>query len=296
MAAAVLNGASPAGPAIGGGDLDNISKIREALQLIYDPLSTNQVRKEANGFLESVKAAGQAPSIGYELASDAANAPIVRHYGLSLLEHSIRHKWTSYSDEEAAVLRSWVFKLAGNVSRDDAPFLRNKIALLWVEVAKRCWAAEWMDMDDMLLQLWQIPGPTVHKELVLYILETLSDEVFSGDDAVVAVREGVLSKACVEIFTPAAVLARAFPNRQTGPEVRSGEDGWLNRVAALLRDCLNEDAAKDDHVRHCAVRSLAVLYTLMSWTIPKAIVASDCVPAMCRGLASSQVSVQKVHS
>jgi len=278
----------------GNADNTTLPRIYDALQLIYNPHSSNQARQEAQAFLESVKAVDQAPSIGFELASTPSNSPIVRHYGLSLLEDAIKHKWATYTVDQAGYLRNWVLQLADKVSRDDPLFLRNKVALLWVEVAKRCWVGEWMDMDEMLMQLWRTPGPTVHKELVLYILETLSDEVFSGDDAVVALREGLLSKACVDIFTPAAVLAEAFPSRQAGPEVRSGGEGWLNRVADLLKDCLGGDVKNDDAVRTCAVRSLAVLYSLMPWAVPKAIIASGCVPSMCTGLAASHVVVQKV--
>jgi len=297
MASASVNGvaAGPAAAAGDGVDGTTLPRIHDALRLIYNPHSSNQARQEAQAFLESVKTVDQAPSIGFELASAQSNSPIVRHYGLSLLEDAIKHKWATYTEEQAGYLRNWVLQLADKVSRDDPLFLRNKVALLWVEVAKRCWVGEWMDMDEMLMRLWRVPGPTVHKELVLYILETLSDEVFSGDDAVVALRDGVLSKACVDIFTPAAVLAEAFPSRQAGPDVRSGDEGWLNRVADLLQDCLTGDIKNDEAVRTCAVRSLAVLYSLMPWAVPKAIIASGCVPSMCSGLAASHVAVQKVR-
>ena len=294
MAATLANGFAQAqGDASGN---VTMPRIQDALQLVYNPHSANQARQEAQAFLEGVKTVDQAPSIGFELASAPSNSPIVRHYGLSLLEDAIKHKWATYTEEQAGYLRNWVLQLAHKISRDDPQFLRNKIALLWVEVAKRCWVAEWMDMDELLTQLWYIPGPTVHKELVLYILETLSDEIFAGDDTVVVLREVVLSKACVDIFTPTAVLAEAFPNRQAGPEVRSGDEGWLNRVAGLLKDCLDGDVENDDAVRTCALRSLALLYSLMPWALPQAIFTTQCVPAMCAGLAAPHVAVQKVRT
>ncbi len=295
MAGLPANG-NPASFATGGAEANGgVANIRDALQLIYSPQSSNQARQDAQAFLEDVKAAGQAPSIGFELASDASNPPVIRHYGLSLLEDAIKHKWAGYTEEQAGYLRGWVLQLAESASKDDPLFLRNKVALLWVEIAKRCWAAEWMDMDELLMQLWRVPGPTVHKELVLYILETLADEVFGGDDAVVALREGVLSKACVDIFTPAAVLDEAFPNRQVGPVVRSGDEGWLRRVTQLLNDCLDGHVHSDNRTRNCAMRALAVMPALMPWAIPKAIVASGCVPVMCKGLATPNVAVQKVR-
>jgi len=293
MASGPANGIV-APPETSNGEDDTLPKILDALQLIYNPHSTNLSRQEAQAFLEDVKAASQAPSVGYQLALDRSNPAIVRHYGLSLLEDAIKHKWSGYTEEQADYLRGWVLQLAEKVSGEDPLFLRNKVALLWVEIAKRCWAAEWMDMDELLVQLWRFPGPPTHKELVLYILEMLSDEVFNGDDAVVALREGVLSKACVDIFTPASVLAEAFPNRQSGPEVRSGEEGWMMRVTDLLGEYLEGDVQNNDDLRSCVTRSLGVFYSLMPWAIPRAIVACRCVPVLCKGLAAPHVTVQKV--
>ncbi|ERT02767.1 hypothetical protein HMPREF1624_01069 [Sporothrix schenckii ATCC 58251] len=272
-----------------------LPKITSALELIYNPQSTNQARQEAQKHLEVVKDAVQAPSVGFTLAANPSNSSVVRHFGLSMLEHSIKHKWALFSADQAAWIRRWVLQLAENVSRTDASYLRNKIGLLWVEVAKRSWAGEWMDMDTQMLSLWQAKqgGDNVHRELVLYILETLSDEVFNGDDAVVALREGVLSKSCVDIFTPAAILNDCFPNRATTPNVRAGEEGWLLRVTELLSVCNSADVQSNDDARSCAVRALAVLTSLLPWAIPKAVIACQCVPTLCESLAAPHVSVQK---
>ncbi|KAI5919723.1 armadillo-type protein [Camillea tinctor] len=283
----------------GGGDsagADGIAvlpRIHEALEVVYSPYSSNEARKDAQVFLEEVKDTDEAPSHGFRLASNTDQSPIIRHYALSLLEHAIKHKWASYTESQAAALRNWVLELSQHISRGDPPYLRNKIALLWVEVAKRCWASEWMDMDSLLVQLWQVPDSAIHKELVLVILEILSDDIFNGDDPVVGVREGILSKASVEIFTPTVVLVEAFPNREAGPEVRCGPEGWLGRITELLRHCVSSDLQNNDDLRSCAVRGLAVIYALMPWVIPKAVTVTGCVPVMCEGLRASHVDVQK---
>lgn len=274
----------------------NLSKIHEALEIVYSPQSNNQQRKDAQIFLEEVKHLTEAPSHGFELASDKSQSPVVRHYALSLLEHAIKHRWAEYNQSQAEALRNWVLQLSEAISRDDPAYLRSKIAVLWVEIAKRSWASEWMDMDSLLVRLWEVPDSTVHKELVLGILEMLSDEIFNGDDTVVAMREGVLSKASVEIFTPARVLVETFPNRQAGPDVRYGEEGWLSRVTQLLRQCLSADIQNSDELRSCAVRALAVVYSLMPWVIPNAVTATSCVPVLCDALRAPHVSVQKVSS
>ena len=121
-----------------------------------------------------------------------------------------------------------------------------------------------------------------------------ADEVFTGDDSVVAMREGVLSKACVEIFTPTEVLVDAFPNRQSGPPVRYLDDGWLSRLSQFLGHCLNSAPSDNEEVKLCIHKGLSVLLSLMPWAIPKAVSHARCVEVMCAGLASSHVTIQKV--
>ncbi len=278
-----------------GGVGDPLAKIREALDVVHSPYSTNDSRREAQSFLEDVKGHDEAPLQGYNLASDKSQLPVVRHYALSLLEHAIRYKWSSYSDEQAFALRNWVLELSQGISPQDPMYIRNKTAQLWVEVAKRCWGSEWLDMDAMLVQLWQQPNSPTHKELVMFVLETLSDEVFAGDDSVVAMREGILSKACVEVFTPTAVLVEAFPNRQPGPDVRHGHEGWLGRLSEFLANCLAARPAENEEAKGCAIKGFSVLFSLMPWAIPKAIASAECVSVMCDGLSSTVPEIQKVR-
>ncbi|KAJ8107609.1 hypothetical protein ONZ43_g6682 [Nemania bipapillata] len=256
-------------------NLEALPKIQQALDVVYNPYSSNDDRKAAQSFLESIKDTPEAPTHGFRLASDKNQSPVVRHYALSLLEHAIKHKWASYSPHEAEALRNWVLQMSRDVAKGDPVYLRNKIAQLWVEVAKRSWGTEWMDMDSLLVQLWQVPDSAVHKEFVLAVLETLSDEIFNGDDMVVQIREKVLSKASVEIFTPAAVLLEAFPDREAGPE------------------CLSGDVQNNEDLRSCAVHGFGVLYALMPWVIPKSVAMTGAVPVICQGLRASHIEVQK---
>lgn len=279
---------------VNGGNTSLLPKIHEALGLIHGPYSSNESRREAHIFLEEVKTNDEAPYHGFTLASDKTQEPVVRHYALSLLEYAIKHKWSEYTDEQAAALRQWVLQLSKNVASEDPLYLRNKTAQLWVEIAKRSWAAAWLDMDELLVQLWNIPNEVVHKEFVLFVLETLSDEVFNGEDTVAIMREGVLSKACVDIFTPAIVLVEAFPNRQVENSVRCGEEGWLVRIGELLDQCLNADPYNNPQYQTCAIKALGVYKSIMPWAIPRAISSASCVQHMCKSLAASSVGVQLV--
>ncbi|KAF7943458.1 hypothetical protein EAE96_011384 [Botrytis aclada] len=268
-----------------------LSQIHEALKLVHAPYSSNQARQQASSFLENIKAEDEAPYHGFTLASDKSQEPVVRHYALSLLEHAIRHKWAAYSEGQASALRQWVIQLSENLAQEDPSYLRNKTAQLWIEIAKRSWGSEWIDMDRLLVGLWELPGTVVYKEFVLFVLETLSDEVFNGEDAVTVLREGALSKACVEIFTPAVVLSEAFPNRQLGTVLRHGEEGWLVRIGGLLGQCLQLDISSPQY-QSCAVKILAVYKSVVPWTVPKAISSAQCVQYMCKCLAAPSTPVQ----
>lgn len=279
--------------ASGGGDEEVLSQIRQALEVVHSPYAANDARRQAQDFLEKVKTTPQAPLHGRTLASDKSQPYIARHYGLSLLEHAIRYQWAAYDDSQAETLLSWVLELSQAVSKDDPGYLRNKTAQLWVELAKRCWGSRWMQMDPMLVQLWEIPDSAAHKEFVLFVLETLSDEIFTGDDPVVADREGVLSRACVEIFTPTQVLLEAFPNRQATPELRHGEEGWLKRITQLLEFCIGSEVKDNNDITSCALKSLAALLSLMPWAIPLAIADAQCVRVLSMCLASPNTEIQR---
>lgn len=277
-----------------GTDSNPLSRIHEALGVVHSPYSSNESRKQASAYLEEIRLDNAAPYHGFTLACDKSQEAVVRHYALSLLEHAIRHRWNEYSRVEAEAMRGWILQLSENISPEDPLFLRNKTAQLWVEIAKRSWGSEWVDMDELLVKLWSVPGSVVHKEFVLFVLETLSEEVFNREDAATAMREGILSKACVEIFTPAQVLHDTFPNRQIGACVRCGDEGWIVRLGILLEQCLDNDVQNNEQYRRCAVKILTVFKSIMPWAVPKAIAAASCVPHISRSLAASCVPVQMV--
>lgn len=282
------------GEQVNGGSTTLLPRIHEALEIVHGPYSSNESRRQASIFLEEIKNDDEAPYHGFTLASDRSQQAVVRHYALSLIEHAVKHRWAGYSEQQAALLRSWVLQLSEHISPEDPLYLRNKTAQLWVEIAKRSWAAEWIDMDELLVQLWNIPGSVVHKEFVLFVLETLSDEIFNGEDTVAILREGALSRACVDIFTPAIVLAERFPNRQSGPTVRYGEEGWLVRLGELLNHCLDNGLQANPQYQSCAAKTLAVYKSVMPWAVPQAISSASCVQHMCQSLAASSVAVQLV--
>ena len=267
------------------------SNVLQALQVIHDPRSTNEHRQEASQYLEQLKAQEEAPYKGFLYASNKQNEAPLRYYGLSLLENAIRQRWLDYSGDQSVAVRRWVLDLAQAIDKTDAPFIRNKIAQLWVEVAKRSWALDWMDMDEMLVKLWS--GHAVRKVLVLEVLENLSENSFGKEDVTTALRGQDLSKACVEIFTPAQAMLEHFPSRDTNVNVRYGNEGWLTRIADFLI-WSTKQGTLDDDITLCAAKALSTLKSVVSWAILPAVGTSNAIAAMCEALSSSSRSVQLV--
>lgn len=277
-----------------GGSQTQLPRIQEALEVVHNPQSNNESRQAASSYLENIKDEESAPYHGFTLAHDRGQQAVVRHFGLSLLEHAVKHKWSSYTDSQAVTVRGWVLQLSENISQDDPLYIRNKTAQLWVEIAKRCWAEQWLNMDELLVDMWQVTGTLVHKEFVLFILETLSEDIFNGEDTAAALREGVLNRACVEIFTPAVVLAEVFPERQIVLGLRCGKEGWLVRVGELLEDCLAQDMHNNEQYAVCATKCLAVYRATLPWIAPAAMITAQCLKRLCCSLAAPNISVQMV--
>lgn len=268
----------------------DLSQVLQALQAIYDPASNNDTRRQATEYLEQAKRHPEAPAHGHTLALDRSQPAQLRHYGLTLLEYSIKYSWEDFSEDQTNGLRNYVVELAQNIAEEDPVYLRNKVAQLWTEVAKRSWGAEWMNMDQQLVELWQ--SSLHHQAIVLYVLETLSEEIFNREDPTAGLRGSELGRACVEIFTPTAVLVEHLPTRDKGPDVRCGDEGWLKRLCDNLTWCLEQDYQNQERVRLSAVKTMNAIRACMAWVIPKAIVAVQVIEHACKPLAVPVVELQ----
>ena len=254
-----------------------MADIVRALELIHSPSSTNDLRREALTFVESQKESSSAARNGFLLASRPDNAPLVRYFGLTLLDHVLRHTpFVSTQD-----LQDLVLKLAESTRLEDPVYIRNKIPQLWGEIAKRSWGLDWIGMDETLVQFWG--ASLVHKEIVLSVLETLSEDIFAREDTVSSLRGTELNRALIEIFTPFSVFQEVYPQRDHHVELRCGEEGWLLRICQFLGECV-QNLQSSKQAKDAAIKALATLRSAVVWSIPKAIVSSNCVPTIVRTL------------
>ncbi|KAG7191476.1 uncharacterized protein KQ657_003071 [Scheffersomyces spartinae] len=124
-------------------DPNGMIQIEQALDVIYGAKSSNEQRREAQAFLESIKSNDQSPYWGYQLALrvNSGDNNIVRHFGLSLLQHSINKRWYLFDLSKALAIRQWIVELSLQMTPLDPHYLKEKLAFLWVAVAKRSWGS-----------------------------------------------------------------------------------------------------------------------------------------------------------
>ncbi|KAL2835066.1 armadillo-type protein [Aspergillus cavernicola] len=265
----------------------SMADIVRALELIHNPSSTNELRREALQYVESQKGSPSAARNGFLLASRRENDVLVRYFGLTLLDHVLRHASFTASTEIVG-LRGIVLTLAESIQPEDPGYIRNKIPQLWAEVAKRSWGLDWLDMDQSLVQFWS--ASLVHKELVLSVLETLSEDIFYREDTVSSLRGTDLNRALVEICTPLTVFEEAHPKRDNHVEIRCGNEGWLARTCEFLQDCIG-NIQHSKQAKDAALKALANLKSVLVWSIPKAILHSGCVQSIARAFTCNDEQV-----
>src|SRR3954447_2179607 len=98
------------------------SNILQALEIIHNPSTKNDVRRQASDFLEQLKTSDDAPEYGYILSTDRSQPPLVRHFGLSLLNYIIRHQGHKFSEEQNDQIRNCILELGRSIEPSDLAF------------------------------------------------------------------------------------------------------------------------------------------------------------------------------
>ncbi|KAH3678591.1 hypothetical protein OGATHE_000141 [Ogataea polymorpha] len=303
-------------------DQNGVDQIVGSLEVIYNPQSTNKSRHEAQEFLESIKQIPESPYWGYLLAlPDNKNDFIVRHFGLSLLSNAIKKDFSQWDLEKQEAVRNWVIELAMKVAPTDPHYMKEKIAFLWVEIAKRCWGLclskeeeeialkdksytdheklqSWASMDASLLRLWE--HSLITRELSLIIFRALFEDVYLLDDPVVSQRNNVLSSLCPEVVVSEEILLLKYEPNESLRIFAASNQGWLLRWSGLLEECIDymlshPRSSSDENYRNLynlAVKILQVFKTSLYWILPIAFRAAGVLGKLSRLLAIDDVHIK----
>ncbi|KAG0257977.1 hypothetical protein DFQ27_004872 [Actinomortierella ambigua] len=228
-----------------------IANIIQALETIYNVDSSSDERKTSQEFCEALKSDPAAPLYGSFLAhKDNGQADVVRHFGLSLVENSIRYKWTdgTMDSERKNQIRAAVIDLAAKgvqPSQVEQGFIKEKVARVFVELAKRQWPGEWDDMDVVLRQIYF--SDETGRELALLILRSLCEDVCMYQDGIAELRKKDLRAALITITSSENALRQQYPEGVRGHDDEvylmvgePGNDGWIVRLATGLQELLQK--------------------------------------------------------
>ncbi|KAF9584427.1 Exportin-5, partial [Lunasporangiospora selenospora] len=217
-------------------------------------------------YCETLKQDPSAPLYGHYLAhKDNQQPDHVRHFGLGMVENTVRYRWTdgSIHPDTKEQIRANVISLVSEgifPLMEERNFIKEKVARLFVEVAKREWPGVWDGMDAFLRE--QFYRHETSREMVLLILRSLCEDVFVFDDAVAGFRSKDLRAGLLVIMSSENILKERYPEGVKGHnnEVtlmlgESGNDGWMSKISLLLREiapqCTAEAAAEGLDILAC---------------------------------------------
>lgn len=84
--------------------------LARAVQLTMNPAASQEDRLRAYQACESFKDTSPlCAEAGLYLAAGAQHSPIARHFGLQLMEHTVKYRWTQISQQEKLFIKVVIF-------------------------------------------------------------------------------------------------------------------------------------------------------------------------------------------
>nr|XP_054759468.1 exportin-5-like [Lytechinus pictus] len=114
------------------------------------------------------------------MLADVKHSPVIRHFGLQLLEHFVRFKWNDATVEQKLQFKNLTIEMITKKSTnvlEEENFIKEGPVKIVVEMIKREWPQQWPSLLEELDQMCQIGDSQT--ELVLLILLRLVEDVVS---------------------------------------------------------------------------------------------------------------------
>lgn len=153
-------------------------QLINAMSAIMDPTTPSQVRINAYNHCEQFKE-NSSPDLSIQCSIMLSRNPqcMVRHFGLKLLEDLIKIKWNQMTPEQKLGIKESAMNLMEK-DRDlikDPTYIKDAIARILVEIAKREWPQQW---PSFLAELETMSSKgDAQAELVMYVMLRLVEDV-----------------------------------------------------------------------------------------------------------------------
>ncbi|KAI8440516.1 hypothetical protein MSG28_001771 [Choristoneura fumiferana] len=158
-----------------GGEVALIAdELSRAVELTLNAAVAHEARNQAYNACESFKESSPwCAQAGLLLASGQYSA-VVKHFGLQLMEHTVKYRWTQITQAEKIFIKENAMKLL-YIGGWETGHLNDALARVIVEMIKREWPQQWptllAELSDACAQ------GHVHTQIVLHVFLRLVEDV-----------------------------------------------------------------------------------------------------------------------
>ncbi|XP_012279678.1 exportin-5 [Orussus abietinus] len=134
---------------VGVADVAQIAaELARAVEVTMSPNVPHQQRLEAYNACERFKESSPlCAQCGLYLAQKSPNrSPVVRHFGLQLMEHCVKYRWTQISQPEKIFIKESAMKLLQEGTEpllQEETHIKDALSRVVVEMIKREWPQQW---------------------------------------------------------------------------------------------------------------------------------------------------------
>ncbi len=150
------------------------SQLVAAVGVMMDPTTPRERRAVAFQKCEEFKQSSpMAVQCGLQLAAHDRD-PVVRHFGLKILEDTIRLRWNDMAPEQKVFVKENAMRMLRQQPAQDPAHLKDGASRLAVEIAKREWPQQWPSFFSELDELCTL-GETQAEMAMLVLLRLVED-------------------------------------------------------------------------------------------------------------------------
>nr|XP_006811536.1 PREDICTED: exportin-5-like [Saccoglossus kowalevskii] len=155
-----------------------VQQLVKAVNTAMNPSVDHQKRLDAYQVCEEFKEKSpECAACGIELVG-LHHSPVIRHFGLQLLEHCVKFRWNSMGPEDKVTFKETVMRLLSTGTLDilnEQLYIKDGLSRIVVEMVKREWPQNW---PTLLSELNCLCGQgEIQTELVLLMFLRLAEDV-----------------------------------------------------------------------------------------------------------------------
>lgn len=152
-----------------------VDELSRAVELTLIPTVSHEERSQAYNACESFKENSPwCAQAGLLLASGNQYSPGVKHFGLQLMEHTVKYRWTQITQAEKIFIKENAMKLL-YLGGWETSHLNDALARVIVEMIKREWPQQW---PTLLAELSDACSRGHrHTQIVLHVFLRLAEDV-----------------------------------------------------------------------------------------------------------------------